>query len=255
MASRTEPIEHVEGISPEAFFAGYYEPARPVLLRGFLRGWPAFGTWSPPHFATRFGDVDVEVTEGPDASPRGPGRPPPARSRVSFVELARRLERSPDSGDWYVVAQNQALREPRLSPLWGDLDDRWGLLEAVTARERVALWFGPGQTVTPLHYDLQHALLAQAYGSKRVVLISPAESARLYNERGGYSSVDPEAPDLVRYPRFEGVPAARVVVEAGDALFLPARWWHQVRSLTPSTSLSLANFRWPNPGPSAPMAR
>jgi ribosomal protein L16 Arg81 hydroxylase len=173
---------------------------------------------------------------------------PPSTRRVSLEELAQRINRDPMSGDWYVVAQSQALRQMEFDALLGELGDARELLDPGMARERVALWLGPGGTVTPLHYDLQNALLAQVRGRKRVLLISPDYSGRLYNERGGHSSVDPEHPDLIRFPLFAEVPVSEVVLEAADALFLPIEWWHHVRALAPSISLSLANFRWSNPG-------
>lgn len=40
--------------------------------------------------------------------------------------------------------------------------------------------------------------------------------------------------------------AAELVVEAGEALFLPAGWWHQVDALSPSISVTVLEFAWPN---------
>jgi ribosomal protein L16 Arg81 hydroxylase len=162
----------------------------------------------------------------------------------ALVEL---IECDPESGNVYLAAQNQALRHPALRGMWDDLTLDSGLLDPRNVADRVSLWFGPGNTVTPLHFDLQNTLLAQAYGRKRVTLFSPDDTPWLYNERGGYSSVDPEQPDLDRYPRFAQASPHTVVLEPGDALFLPVRWWHQVRSLSVSISLSIGNFACPNP--------
>jgi mannose-6-phosphate isomerase-like protein (cupin superfamily) len=37
-----------------------------------------------------------------------------------------------------------------------------------------------------------------------------------------------------------------VELEAGEALFIPANWWHHVRSLKASINVSLTNFVFPN---------
>ena len=37
-----------------------------------------------------------------------------------------------------------------------------------------------------------------------------------------------------------------VVLEAGEVLFLPAGWWHQVRSLDMSITVTFMNFVFPN---------
>ena len=37
-------------------------------------------------------------------------------------------------------------------------------------------------------------------------------------------------PDLARYPNFNRTRPLTVTLEAGDALFIPALWWHEVVS-------------------------
>eukprot|EP00947_MAST-08B_sp_MAST-8B-sp1_P004366 g4366.t1 len=57
-------------------------------------------------------------------------------------------------------------------------------------------WFGPAHTVSPLHHDPCHNLLAQVMGRKRVRLFHPRTSARLYPSPGllsNTSQVDVEA--------------------------------------------------------------
>ncbi|XP_056666300.1 bifunctional peptidase and (3S)-lysyl hydroxylase JMJD7-like isoform X3 [Monodelphis domestica] len=41
--------------------------------------------------------------------------------------------------------------------------------------------------------------------------------------------LDPLAPDLVRYPRYEQARPLRCRVQAGEMLYLPALWFHHVR--------------------------
>src|SRR5581483_11277393 len=108
------------------------------------------------------------------------------------------------------------------------------------------LWFGPGGTVTPLHHDVLNVMLVQVYGRKLVRLISPLESHCLYHDVGVYSKVDPTRPDAERFPRFSRVRPFNILLEPGQALFMPAGWWHHVTALDTSISLSFSNFRWVN---------
>ncbi len=58
------------------------------------------------------------------------------------------------------------------------------------------------------------------------------------------SLVDVAAPDYARFPRFaQALEAAQQVeVEAGDAVFIPYLWWHNVESLEPFNIL--VNYWW-----------
>ena len=47
-------------------------------------------------------------------------------------------------------------------------------------------------------------------------------------EEAPWISVDPDNPDLEKYPLFAKVNPLRCVVEAGEVLYLPALWYHQV---------------------------
>mmetsp|Transcript_23954 Transcript_23954/g.55558 ORF Transcript_23954/g.55558 Transcript_23954/m.55558 type:complete len:84 (+) Transcript_23954:653-904(+) len=61
------------------------------------------------------------------------------------------------------------------------------------------------------------------------------------------SAVDPFSPEYGRFPGYEAREAelVRATCGAGDALYIPRRWWHSVRtSKETSASLSI-NFWWP----------
>ena len=107
---------------------------------------------------------------------------------------------------------------------------------------RPFLWLGGGDDRTPLHFDYEHNLVLQVWGSKHVQLVAPELIRRLrpfgiaspasHISRINLSS-DPSALDDI--PTLEGV------LEAGDLLYLPPFWWHAVRSLEASLSL---NWWW-----------
>lgn len=44
------------------------------------------------------------------------------------------------------------------------------------------------------------------------------------------SPVDIEEPDLTRYPLFSDARRVQCSLRPGDVLFMPAFWWHEVRS-------------------------
>ncbi|PYP91103.1 MAG: hypothetical protein DMG65_08870 [Candidatus Angelobacter sp. Gp1-AA117] len=56
------------------------------------------------------------------------------------------------------------------------------------------------------------------------------------------SPVDPESLDFSQYPLMRDVDVLEVTLNPGDLLFVPLGWWHWVKSLEISISLSLDHF-------------
>lgn len=110
----------------------------------------------------------------------------------------------------------------------------------------VFFWYGPAGTVTSLHHDTSNIFMAQVRGRKRVRLISPTELEFLYNDIGVFSPIDCDNPDLARWPQFAKVEVREVQLAPGDVLFIPVGWWHHVRALDVSITVSFTNFVFPN---------
>lgn len=112
----------------------------------------------------------------------------------------------------------------------------------------INLWMNNAQARSSTHYDPHHNLLCIVSGWKQVVLWPPSASPSLYpmpiyGEASNHSSVTLENPDYSIYPRAECSMAfaQKVVLQAGDALFIPEGWFHQVDS----DDLTIAiNFWW-----------
>lgn len=113
-----------------------------------------------------------------------------------------------------------------------------------------SVWIG-GPTRIAAHNDVPDNLAVCAVGRRRFTLFPPERMADLYpgpleNTPAGrpVSMVDFRAPDWQRYPRFaEALCDARVVVlEPGDAVFIPSLWWHHVEGLAGFNVL--VNYWW-----------
>ncbi|KAK9055751.1 hypothetical protein SSX86_026836 [Deinandra increscens subsp. villosa] len=112
----------------------------------------------------------------------------------------------------------------------------------------INLWMNSAQTRSSTHYDPHHNLLCVVSGSKQVDLWPPSSSPflypmHLYGEASNHSAVPIDRPDLSVHPRAEDSKkySQRVILRAGDALFIPEGWFHQVDS----ESLTVAvNFWW-----------
>ncbi|PIC26796.1 hypothetical protein B9Z55_019264 [Caenorhabditis nigoni] len=103
------------------------------------------------------------------------------------------------------------------------------------------MWIGPADTVSPLHTDPRKNMFVQVHGTKLFRMVDPKDTEFVYPFDGilsNTSQVDVENPDLSEFPDFTKVRVYDAVVNAGDALFIPEKWWHFVRSTTPSISIS-----------------
>jgi hypothetical protein len=238
------PVDIIDLPDALSFRLKFFERGKPVMIRGFLRSWPALGRWSPAYFADRFGGCELEVMTAIGQNRPEDASPYRRRARMTMRELVDAFARDAGAGDIYLVAQNQLLRRPGFEELWLDLEPPSDWFDFTTIRTHISLWMGPKGSITPLHHDLQNALLAQVFGSKSVIVAAPEESAKLYPGNRGYSRIDPERPCFEAFPLFRTANLWHATINPGDALFLPYGWWHHVRALTDSISLTIACFRW-----------
>jgi Cupin-like domain len=96
------------------------------------------------------------------------------------------------------------------------------------------LWIGTHGCVTGLHDDDENNVVLQAYGHKRFLLTDPSRADALrrnnkYDRGTCCYDVDLEQPG--QYPLV-------ATLQAGDLLFFPKYWGHQVRALDKSISVN-----------------
>ena len=112
------------------------------------------------------------------------------------------------------------------------------------------IWIGNQSRVAP-HYDESDNIACVVSGRRRFILFPPEQVANLYvgpidRTIAGQpiSMVDLDNADLERFPRFaEALKHALVAdLEPGDAIYIPALWWHAVQA-TGELNI-LVNYWW-----------
>ena len=112
------------------------------------------------------------------------------------------------------------------------------------------LWLGNRAMVAP-HYDIHDNIAAVVAGRRRFTLYPPEQIDNLYpgpalSTPAGVpvSMVDIRQPDLEQFPNYAQAEAVaqQAVLEPGDAVYIPALWWHGVESLEGLNIL--VNYWW-----------
>lgn len=243
-------VERVHGIGADAFRERYVATRTPVVVRGSMGDWRAMG-WTAENLVERMGStsVGVQVLDEKNVT-----RYETAGVQMSFADFISAIHDDPPrercylamgnlwcaEGGRFPVSQFPLLRHDYAVPA---LLERQALLE-------VNLWIGYAGATSNLHFDPADNLLCMVKGTKRIRLYGPDQSARVYqapvlrecNEL--HSPVDVADPDLARFPRFRRAKFRTVDLRPGEALFMPAGYWHYVRSGGFNIAI---NFWWKTP--------
>jgi hypothetical protein len=235
-----------------AEFDAIVRAERPVVIRGLLDAWPALaaGRGGPAALNACLKAMDTgapaPVMEAPASTGGRFGYGADLREfafskrQAGIGETLDRIERLRGDPDAPFVAI-------QMLPLATHLPEfvRQNPAPLLPPHVMPRLWIG-GAVRTQTHNDRDHNLACV------IVLFPPTQLANLYvgplDNPPPLSLVDPEAPDLARFPRYRDAYAAGEVawLEPGDALFLPKYWWHHVTSLEPYNAM--VNYWWGDTG-------
>lgn len=240
-SARAESLAGVDrrsSLGHAEFLSNYLRPRRPVILADAARTWPLYDLANPDYFRAHFGSQRVRV-RGKDyalgalldllqaSTPEQPG-PYPCKfaMAVEFPTLLDQVE--PRFSYSLPDRQASSLLPQRLFNGVNNLEIFFG---------------GPGGEFPYLHYDVMrlHAWITQLHGDKEFTVYAPGQEHLLYvnPEIPWQSSIENHHhPDYARYPLFREAVSQKLVVRAGETLFLPCGWWHTARSLTPTISVA-----------------
>lgn len=249
LSPRETIIERRAALSADEFLDRYYAANRPVILTGEMADWPALAKWTPDYLKQVVGARPVEF-QGDRGKNQSFEIDKAAHRRQmpfdGFIDLVTR----PDVGnDIYLTAYNSVGNAEALSMLHPDMGFPEKLLSRDVAQPNGMMWIGPAGTLTSLHHDLTNNLIAQVVGRKRLLVLPASEVGKLYNHPYVFSEIgDLEDPStsLAQFPLLADARFTEVTLMPGEMIFMPVAWWHQVRSIDFSVTVTYTNFRWPN---------
>ncbi|MYM68747.1 cupin-like domain-containing protein [Pseudoduganella sp. FT55W] len=232
-----------ERLSEAEFLSQYYSRNQPVIITGMLDDCAARSKWTFDYLAEQLGEREVEVQFGRNADPDYEMNSLSHKRRMPFGEYVAMVRDAGVTNDFYMTANNDGQNREALRELMSDLPQ---LTEYLKPDSPGFFWFGPAGTVTPLHHDLTNNFMIQVTGRKRVRLIAPCDTPKVYNQRHCFSLIDARNIDTQRFPMMADVPVLECVLEPGEILFLPVGWWHFVEALDVTITISTTHFKWDN---------
>jgi hypothetical protein len=246
LSPQSQSIECRADISRHDFLENYYAKNVPLILTGTTKNWAALSRWNPEYLKTNYGQVEIEVQSNRNSDRLYEINIEKHRRKMKMADYVDAVVNNGATNDYYMVANNGNIEKTALRGLLNDLEMFPEYLDPLDTDGKAFFWFGPNGTITPLHHDPVNLIFVQVYGRKVWQIIPPYYTHLLYNYRGVFSEVDIENPDYEKYPLFQKIPIIEVTLEPGDAIFMPVGWWHAVKSLDISISMSFTNFVFPN---------
>jgi hypothetical protein len=265
--STSRPIAEYHDLDETRFRTEVLGSYQPAILRGFVRHWPAcaLAVESPEAVCQYLLECDSgHPVDALLAAPEHKGRLFYQADMKGFNFARRQLPVSAVIGQ--LVRYSQFADPPSVAVQSALIDDclpRFGrdnVAPFLDAAVRPRIWLGNTIT-TPAHFDESNNIACVVAGRRRFTLFPPEQVGNLYIGPLDYaptptpiSMVDFSAPDLARFPRFQEALAAAQVAELGpgDALYIPALWWHHVQS-TGMLNI-LVNYWWRAAQGDSPMA-
>jgi Cupin-like domain len=255
-------------LSDPGRFEAILAAGRPVVIRGLVADWPVVKAArdSPRALRDYLAQLDVggkvEVFYG-DPEIRGKYYYNPGLKGFNFE---RRTLRLLEAVDYILQAVEQQVAQsvyvgsvPAADCLPGFAAGNPLPVTAPGASARI--WLGTAANISS-HYDTFDNLACVIAGRRRFTLYAPELIGSLYigpldnTMSGPPVSLAAAAPadSTDAFPRFAAIrdQALTADLEAGDALFLPKLWWHQVESTAAFNGL--VNYWWDafSSGPDAP---
>ncbi|XP_035888668.1 2-oxoglutarate and iron-dependent oxygenase JMJD4 isoform X5 [Phyllostomus discolor] len=258
---RVDFIENPDSFSYADFFKGYLLPNLPcVFSSAFTEGWGSRKHWVTPsgkpdfdYLLQNYGDVVVPVANcGVQEYNSNPKEHMPLRDYISYWKEFIQGHYSSPRGclylkDWHLCRDSSAEGIFTLPVYFSSdwLNEYWDTLDVDDYR---FIYMGPTGTWSPFHADIFRSFSwsVNICGRKKWFLFPPGQEEALRDCHGGLP-YDVTAPAFLESRPHPGLnhcsPPLEVMQEAGEMVFVPSGWHHQVHNMVIMRSCSGINFK------------
>jgi len=235
-------VERVEEISREDFRKNFYNPLRPLVIKGLAKKWPAYSKWNWDFLKALVGNVEVGIYNNAKSDAFTPINT--ADDYMTFGEYIDMIRREP--AHWRIFLFNIFDHAPGILR-----DFSWPEKYSRGFVKKFPMLFTGGQgAVTHMHFDidLSHIFHTQFMGKKRILLFPHEEQHKLYRKpwevlsMANFEKYYDSAQSKLDYNRFPALKLAKgyeLILDHGETLFMPAGYWHHMEYIDSGFALSL----------------
>ncbi|HET7605878.1 MAG TPA: cupin-like domain-containing protein [Sphingomicrobium sp.] len=252
------PLPPIEECDPASFAEIIHERDEPAVFRGLVSDWPAVGVTrnSLDSLAAYLGSLDC------GAAVRAFVGEPHAGGRFFYRDDLQgfNFHVSETRFAQFIQTLLGLGREGHAQPLYMGSTFTSEILPGFAAQNPLAeierrggvprIWIGNSSRIAA-HFDESDNVACVVSGTRRFTLFPTEQVGNLYvgpidrTPAGQPTSlVDLAAPDFERFPRFREAlkHAQTATLGPGDAIYIPALWWHAVEASGPLNVL--VNYWW-----------
>ncbi|KAK1356114.1 lysine-specific demethylase JMJ30 [Heracleum sosnowskyi] len=219
-------VGKMPALSLEAFLRDYFLSASPVILSDCMAHWPARVKWNDTDYLKKVAGsrtVPVEVGKNYLCTEW-------KQELITFSEFLERIQTNDSTSSVPTYLAQHPLFD-QIPELRTDIVVPDYCFTGGGELRSINAWFGPAGTVTPLHHDPHHNILAQIVGKKYVRLypdslseeLCPHSESMLCNS----SQVDLDNIDEKQFPNIQNLEFMDCILE--EVSF----WWSELENLTP----------------------
>lgn len=207
--------------TPSVFIENYLEKSRPLIIKNGAKISPAFEKWTDEYFLKEL-ELPVDSTMNIET-----GKKEHRGNPVSDMNFREWVKIYNNSDNYLVDDIPKYLGKDVLYPPSIQCSN---LAEFVYS---AIMWFSSGGTKSVIHTDSADNIMCLYRGRKDMVLVNPhkyGSKVPMDVSKGAYSTIDVDRADYVKFPGLAEVEFNIAQLKAGDCLFIPYLWIHQVNS-------------------------
>ncbi|XP_015600506.1 jmjC domain-containing protein 4 [Cephus cinctus] len=264
-AGEIEPLINLDpGLTYNEFFWKCLRANRPCLFRsGLMENWPSKKRWRMPENAPNFellrelfgtsSAIVVDCTKTIQLMDSGKAKTMNINDYLDYWIDYRRSGYSKDMPllylkDWHCMIENPNVPVYEIPKYFAsDWVNEYYVSSSSTFGDYKFVYMGPKGSGTAFHMDVfgSYSWSANIVGKKLWHIFPPGEETRLPNADGYflYDSSTDEEDTLSRIPTYQkhdlsSIKRYEIIQEAGEIVFIPSGWYHQVWNLEDTISLS-----------------